>query len=340
MSGKLGGVTGKNGGLALVTPSTVRSAVSRSVFLGQRPGTLAEAGHQRLWYWRGWRVRYWFHSGPPLESGDFPITPILLIHGFGANLNQWRQNLPILSTVAPVYAIDLLGFGDAEKAAASYGATLWAEQGADFIQHLIGQPVHVVGHSLGALVALTIARRHPAWVKQLLLVTVPTPASREDLVAGWVADWARTVESLVASPLLLRPLFRVVRQRGFLERALRGIYTQPEAVDEDLIDTFALPPQQRGAARTLCYLVKARSDPTFSPSVKGMLAELTQPTLVLWGERDRVIPPSLADGLADLNPLIQLRFLPNLGHCLYDEDPDTFNQTVMQWATHRNAVNG
>lgn len=332
------GITENNGGLALVTPSTVGSTVSRSVFLSQRPGSLAEVGHQRIWYWRGWRVRYWFHPGPTLESGRSPIPPILLIHGFGANLNQWRHNLAVLSTVAPVYAIDLLGFGDAEKAAASYGAILWAEQGADFIQHLIGQPVHVVGHSLGALVALTIAHRHADWVRQLLLVTVPTPASREDLVAGWVADLARTVESLVASPLLLRPLFRVVRQRGFLERALRGIYTQSEAVDEDLIDTFALPPQQRGAARTLCYLVNARSDPNFSPSVKGMLAELTQPTLILWGERDRVIPPSLATGLADLNPHIQLRFLPNLGHCLYDEDPATFNQAVVQWAIRCHAA--
>lgn len=261
------------------------------------------------------------------------MPPILLIHGFGANLNQWRHNLPVLSTVAPVYAIDLLGFGDAEKAAASYGATLWAEQGADFIRQIIGQPVNLVGHSLGALVALTMAHRHPDWVRQLLLITVPTPASREDLVAGWVADLSRTVESLVASPLLLRPLFRVVRRRKFLERALRGIYVHPDRVDEDLIDTFALPPQQRGAARTLCYLVNARSDPDFSPSVKGMLAELTQPTLILWGQRDRVIPPSFADGLADLNSHIHIQFLPNGGHCLYDEDPDTFNRVVIHWAT-------
>jgi pimeloyl-ACP methyl ester carboxylesterase len=294
---------------------------------------LAEAGHQRIWYWRGWRVRYWFHPGPSGDSGDSPMPPILLIHGFGANLNQWRHNLPVLSTVAPVYAIDLLGFGDAEKAAASYGATLWAEQGTDFIRQIIGQPVNLVGHSLGALVALTMAHHHPAWVRQLLLITVPTPASREDLVAGWVADLARTVERLVASPLLLRPLFRVVRRRTFLERALRGIYVHPDQVDEDLIDTFALPPQQRGAARTLCYLVNARSDPDFSPSVKGMLAELTQPTLILWGQRDRVIPPSFADSLGTLNPSIQIQFLPNGGHCLYDEDPDTFNQRVMQWAT-------
>ncbi len=302
------------------------------VTLAARPGGLAEAGHQRLWYWRGWRVRYWFHPGPEVAT---PLPPILLIHGFGANLNQWRHNLPALSTVAPVYAIDLLGFGDAEKATASYGAMLWAEQGSDFIRQIIGQPVNLVGHSLGALVALTLAHRHPDWVRRVLLITVPIPASREDLVADWVADLGRTMERWVASPLLLRPLFRVVRRRQFLERALRGIYTRPDAVDEELIDTFALPPQQRGAARTLCYLVNARSDADFSPSVTGMLAALTQPTIILWGQRDRVIPPRFAVGLADLSPHIQLRYLPDVGHCLYDEDPDTFNPVVIQWATER-----
>lgn len=318
----------------MATKATTEST-TESVFLGARPGALAEAGHQRIWHWRGWRVRYWFHPGPSGDAGNSSMPPILLIHGFGANLNQWRHNLPALSTVAPVYAIDLLGFGDAEKATASYGATLWAEQGTDFIRQIIGQPVNLVGHSLGALVALTMAHRHPDWVRQLLLITVPTPASREDLVAGWVADLARTVESVVASPLLLRPLFRVVRRRKFLERALRGIYVHPDRVDAELIDTFALPPQQRGAARTLCYLVNARSDVDFSPSVKGMLADLKQPTLILWGQRDRVIPPKLADGLAELSPQIEIRFLPDVGHCLYDEDPDAFNQTVMQWATQR-----
>lgn len=316
----------------LITQSMTKS-VTESVFLGARPGALAEAGHQRIWHWRGWRVRYWFHSGPVGNAGSSSRPPILLIHGFGANLNQWRHNLPALSTVAPVYAIDLLGFGDAEKAAADYGATLWAEQGADFIQQIIGQPVNLVGHSLGALVAMTMAHRHPDWVQKLLLVTVPTAASREDVVAGWVADLARTVESWVASPLLLRPLFRVVRRRKFLARALRGIYVRSEVVDEELIDTFALPPQQRGAARTLCYLVNARSSEAFSPSVTGMLTELTQPTLIVWGQQDRVIPPRFAEGLADLSPQIQMRFLPDVGHCLYDEDPNTFNRVVTQWAT-------
>ncbi len=297
------------------------------MLLSSLPSTLSAAGYQRFWHWRGWRVRYWFHPGPEGASGP----PLLFIHGFGANLNQWRHNLPALCQVAPVYAIDLLGFGDSEKAATLYGAELWAAQVSDFIQAVIGQPVALVGHSLGALVALTATHNHPAWVRQLALLTLPLGADREDLLAGWVAALALRVESLVANPVLMRSLFSIARRPSFLRRALGGIYTVPERVDDDLVNSFALPTGDRGAARTLCYLVRSRTDPSFSPSIKDMVATLTVPTLVLWGDQDRVVPVAQAQSIANLSLLLTTQILPGVGHCLYDETDADFNQRILTW---------
>lgn len=306
--------------------------MAQSVFLSSLSSPLSEGGHQRVWPWRGWRVRYWFHPGPPqAQTQPIKAQPILLIHGFGANLNQWRHNLMALSAVAPVYAIDLLGFGDAEKAATLYGSELWAAQVTEFIQTVIGVPVALVGHSLGALVALTVAHQQADWVTKLLLITVPSSASREDFVADRVAKLAMAVESAVASPLLLRPLFRLVRRPSFLRRALQGIYTVPARVDDELVTTFALPPRQRGAARTLCYLVRSRTNPDFSPSINAMVESLTIPTLLIWGEQDRVIPVVFARKFPELSPRLTLEVWPGVGHCLYDEDPARFNQRVIQW---------
>ncbi|WP_017297778.1 alpha/beta fold hydrolase [Nodosilinea nodulosa] len=291
------------------------------------PSTLSQAGYQRFWHWRGWRIRYWFHPGP----GDANVPPMLLLHGFGANLNQWRHNLPALSQVAPVYAIDLLGFGDSEKAATLYGAELWAAQVAEFIQGVIGQPVALVGHSLGALVALTVTHNHADWVKQLALVTLPLEANREDLVAGWLAALSLRIESLVANPLLLRSLFSLIRRPGVLRQVLTSIYTVPDRVDEELVNLFALPPRDRGAARALCYLVRSRTQSSFSPSVKDLVAELTVPTLLLWGDRDRVVPVAQAQGLAALSPLLTTDILPGVGHCLYDEVEADFNRRMLDW---------
>ncbi len=299
------------------------------VTLRSRANGISQAGHQRMWYWRGWRVRYWF-STPPETSTD--ATPIVLIHGFGANLNQWRHNLPMLSQAAPVYALDLLGFGDTEKAATLYNADLWASQVGDFIQAVVGQPVVLVGHSLGALVALTVSHGRPALVKKLAMITVPLQASREDLVAGWVDVLARRVESVVANPFLIRLILNIARRPNFLRRALGGIYLVADRVDEELVDTFAVPPCDRGAARTLCYLVRSRTELDFSSSVKTMLAELTMPSLLLWGEADRVIPFKMAKDLAALSPNIQLQPLPDVGHCLYDEQPEAFNRLLLAWA--------
>ena len=303
--------------------------MSISGTLRSRANGLSQAGHQRLWYWRGWRVRYWFSISP--EVGKEAI-PIVLIHGFGANLNQWRHNLPVLSQVAPVYALDLLGFGDTEKAATLYGADLWASQVSDFIQTIVGKPVLLVGHSLGALVALTVSHGHPELVKKLAMITVPLQASREDLVAGWVDVLARRVERVVATPMLIRLILGIFRRPTILRRALGGIYLIGDRVDDELVDTFAVPPRDRGAARTLCYLVKSRTEPDFSPSVKTMLAELPMPALLIWGQQDRVIPVTMATDLVDLSSNLDLQILPQAGHCLYDEQPEAFNRLLIDWA--------
>jgi pimeloyl-ACP methyl ester carboxylesterase len=306
-------------------------------YLGSLPVSLNQAGHQRLWYWRGWRVRYWFHPGP--IDAHSP-SPLLLIHGFGANLNQWRHNLPSLSETRPVYALDLLGFGDAAKVPNLYGTDLWGSQVADFINQVVGRSVLLVGHSLGALVALTVAHHYPQRVERLAMITLPLTAAREDLVAGWVSNLALRIEAFMANPLLLRPLFSLVKQPWFLEWALRGIYLNPGWVDEELLNLFALPPQQRGAARALCYLVRSRSHANFSSSIRTMIRELNQPALLLWGEQDRVIPIGLALGLEQLSPCLFSKRVPIAGHCVYDEHADQFNQLILEWATskHLNPV--
>ncbi|HEY9878498.1 MAG TPA: alpha/beta fold hydrolase [Leptolyngbyaceae cyanobacterium] len=285
-------------------------------------------GHQRIWYWRGWRVRYTFlRPDDPVASKR---TPIVLLHGFGSNLNQWRDNFYPLSQQHPVYALDLLGFGASEKAAAPYGADLWSAQVFEFWQTFIGTPVILLGHSLGALVAITTAISHPMMVERLAMLTLP--AARQELVSGWVDTLSRTVEGAFATPLLLRPLFLFVRRPQFLKRVLQSLYSDPTRVDEELIAQFAGPPTERGAARTLCYLVRSRTQADFSLSTQELVAALSIPTLLIWGENDRVVSVAWANRLKPLNPLLKVMIVPKGGHCLFDEQPELVNQTISNWA--------
>jgi pimeloyl-ACP methyl ester carboxylesterase len=141
--------------------------------------------------------------------------PLLLIHGFGANLNQWRHNLPSLKSNETRLCPLFIGFGDAAQEFPPSTIPILGGQVADFIDQVVGRPVLLVGHSLGASVALTVTHRYPQRVERLAMVTLPLAAAREDLVAGWVSNLALRLEAFVANPLLLRALFRLVRRPWF-----------------------------------------------------------------------------------------------------------------------------
>ena len=212
------------------------------------------------------------------------------------------------------------------------GAEVWQEQVYDFWQTVIGQPVILLGHSLGALVALTTTVRHPEVTEKLILLTLPL--ARQELVAGWLDRLARGIEGLFATPLLLRPLFLAVRQPGFIRMALTKIYQQPERVDDELLEIFTRPTLERGAARTLCYLVKSRTQPEFSDVTADLLRQVSIPILLLWGTQDNVLPPAWAEQILAENSQLTYRAIDNAGHCLYDEVPEIFDAAIRDWLTN------
>ncbi|MEM7793066.1 MAG: alpha/beta fold hydrolase [Cyanobacteria bacterium P01_C01_bin.118] len=293
----------------------------------KRTQSRPELGFQRFWYWRGWRVRYTYIK--PHDPIAQQRTPMLLIHGFGASLEQWRSNLTTWGQQRPVYALDLLGFGHSQKASILLGAEVWQAQVYDFWQAVIGQPVILLGHSLGALVALTVAAHHPDLVQRLVLLTLPL--ARQELVAGWIDRLARGVEGLFATPLLLRPLFLAVRRPGFIRMALTKIYKKTERVDDALVELFTRPTLERGAARTLCYLVKSRTQPDFSDVTADLIQQVSVPILLVWGTGDNILPITWADQILKANPQLTYQTIDGAGHCLYDEVSEALDQVLENW---------
>lgn len=287
----------------------------------------SQLGTQRDWVWRGWRIRYTYLRS---QQPNTQNSPLVFLHGFGAALDQWRYNLQPFSQDHPVYALDMLGFGASEKAAATYNVELWVTQVYEFWRTLIGKPIVLVGHSLGALVALTCATLYPDMVQGLILLTVP--ASRQEVLPkGWQA-WIGNIESAFASPILLKPLFNLlISNPGLLRTLLKTAYANPDLVTEELVTLFATPPQDRGARGVFCRLSKARTRRDFSLSVKEMLPQLDLPTLMLWGQQDRIIPIAWGRQLIKLHPKIEFVEIEQAGHCPYDEHPEQVNQEIAAW---------
>ncbi|MBE9060713.1 alpha/beta fold hydrolase [cf. Phormidesmis sp. LEGE 11477] len=302
-------------------------------------------GEQRIWYWRGWRIRYTHVVGPSfqpdklqtddLQTDDSQLdpteaAPFLLLHGVGASLEQWRENLVELARDRPVYALDLVGFGRSEKIAHPVSTTLWTQQVADFWRTFLGRPMILTGHSLGALVALQTATTYPEQVDRLIMLTLP--AARQEL-GGPASRIGAVVEGWFASPLLIRPLFRLVRQPWLIRSALRAIAQNPQKVDTNLVEGFIRPTRERGAARMFCYLVSSRTSDDFSPLTKELIAQVQMPTLLLWGKCDRVIPIDWGRYVNTLSDQLSLIEIEDAGHFFYDELALEFHSTVERWLT-------
>lgn len=292
-------------------------------------------GHQRDWMWRGWVIRYtYIRSQRPTSQ-----PPLVLLHGFGASIGHWRHNLEPFSQHHTVYAIDLLGYGASQKAVAPYGISFWMELVHDFWQTFIRQPVVLVGNSIGSSVALATAAAHPELAAGLVMMSLPDasvlsypPAVSQTLkvVGQGFRPIATLLRGVFTSPVVFNPFFAVLRLPQLVKIWALQAYTNDVALTDDLVETFARPAYEPGAARALRAMVNAQVNPT-DYAAKTVLPRLTLPMLLLWGKQDKFVPPSLGPLFVVCNPALKLVELEGAGHCPHDECPDRVNPLILEW---------
>jgi pimeloyl-ACP methyl ester carboxylesterase len=291
-------------------------------------------GNQKDWVWRGWQTRYsYLRAKHNLDSAK---SPIIFIHGFGASIEHWRHNLPVISQHHTVYALDLLGFGASRKADTEYSAALWTEQVHDFWQTFIGVPVILVGNSIGSLVCLNVTAVYPEMVQGLVMLSLPDVSVREDLLPPLVRPIVTAIENLFASPLLIKNLLKLVRRPNVIRKWAGIAYPNQEAITDELVEILSSPAYDDGAEQTLLRLSRSVRKASFAESVRDLLPPINIPMLLIWGLQDRMIPSSQARAIAELNTNLKLIELENAGHCPHDEHPEQFNALLLDWlkSTH------
>jgi pimeloyl-ACP methyl ester carboxylesterase len=286
-------------------------------------------GNQRDWVWRGWQTRYTYIRA---AAQNYSLTtPIILLHGFGASIEHWRHNLPVLSQKHTVYALDLLGFGASRKANVDYSVPLWVEQVHDFWQIFIRKPVVLVGNSIGSLVCLTLAATYPEMVKGIVMLSLPDVSLRQEMIPPLLQSLVTTIENVVASPPLLKNLFKILRKTQFIKSWAAIAYANKAVISEELLEILSAPAYDEGAEQTFCSLFKAIRQPEFAPPAKEILPRLNIPILLIWGSQDRMVLPSLASIFVELNPNIKFVEIEQAGHCPHDECPEQFNRILLDW---------
>ncbi|MGB0564020.1 MAG: alpha/beta fold hydrolase [Spirulinaceae cyanobacterium] len=286
-------------------------------------------GQQRDWLWHGWQIRYSVKRAVAVAEASLP--PLVLLHGFGAALEHWRHNVPVLADRHTVYAVDLLGFGGSRKAKTTYSTALWTEQLYEWWRSLIGVPVILVGNSLGSLVCAVLAQTYPEMVAGVVLINLPDVSLRQAAMPGWLAPWVYRLENALSGPWLIKPLLRVLRRPAVLRPWIKIAYPRTEAITPELVELISRPAYDSGAGDTLFFLSRSLRQPEFSPMMAEVIAELDVPILLVWGECDRMVPFGLAERFAELNAQLTFVPMPEAGHCPHDEWPEEFHEILLPW---------
>ena len=281
-------------------------------------------GH--FWSWEGHDI-YYVAAGE--QRGERP--PLLLVHGFGASTDHWRKNIHELQADFDVWAIDLLGFGRSAKPDQQYSGQLWCDQLHRFIQEKIGRPTVIAGNSLGGYASLCVAADHPASVAGVVLLNSAGPF--QDTVATAAAPnplqtaIRQTIQTFMLQPFPSWLLFQYVRQRRNVRKTLQQVYVDKTAVTDQLVDDILRPANDPGAAQVFASVFKSPK----GDSVDTLLARMSAPLLILWGEGDPWMNTRRrSEQFRQHYPQLQEHFL-QAGHCPHDEVPQQVNQLMSDW---------
>lgn len=252
--------------------------------------------------------------------------PILLLHGLGGCSYAWRYTLPILAQHFTVYALDMLGCGESDKPRVAYTLDLLADTVIGFLDALGIAQAHVIGHSLGGGVAMTVWDRDPHYIDRLVLV--------DSGGMGRAVHWLLRIGTLPGAQGILgalsHPRLRVSAASRVMERRrLRRLQ-----VAQDNQQMMTVLDRLRDPLARYAFLSILRNVANLTGQRRSALEKIDQidaPVLLIWGARDRTIP--LEHGLHALArlPRAYLEILPNSYHRPQIESPVAFNQLILHF---------
>lgn len=281
------------------------------------------------------QLQYWQWQGLPVayQTMGNKGPAVVLIHGFGASSYHWRQNIPVLAQKFQVYAIDLIGFGASAKPdpeALDYTFETWGQQTSDFCREVVGQPVFLVGNSIGCLVAMQAAVLEPEQVlgTALLNCSLRLLHDRKRINLPWHRRLgAPILQKVLRWPPIAQLFFQQLIQPKTIRKILLQAYRNPTMVTDELIDLLLAPARDPGAVKVFV----AFTGYSQGSLPEDLLAVLPCPALLIWGSEDPWEPVDLGRELAAFPCVEDFIAIPGAGHCPQDEAPELVNPILENW---------
>ncbi|KFZ31057.1 alpha/beta hydrolase [Pseudidiomarina salinarum] len=246
--------------------------------------------------------------------------PVILLHGTSASLHTWEGWAEHLAQHRRVIRMDLPGFGlTGPHPREDYHITAYSEFVIALADSLQIDKFVLAGNSLGGRIAWTTAAVAPERVTRLILVDpsggYPLPPKSMPLAFH------------VAQLPVLGQLMDYMLPRFMVRNSLENVYANPDLVTDELVDLYYDMARREGNRQAL----RQRFQQDDNGHEQAIIRSLEQPTLILWGAQDRLIP--VANGYEYARDVrnSELVVFPDLGHIPQEEDPDQSLQPVLNF---------
>ncbi|MEX0605617.1 MAG: alpha/beta hydrolase [Marinobacter sp.] len=240
-----------------------------------------------------------------LENGTG--EPVLFLHGLNGNASSWQDQLSVLASGMKMIAWDAPGYGKSDVAGNTVEAL--ARVAIEFTKRIWSEPVNVVGHSMGGLVAMKMAALDPALVKRLVL-SCTHPGHGLSQSGGANERYRRRLEELRDLP---PEVYGEWRAKGMLPDGTSDIIFGKVA-------KIAAESRSEGVANAAWAIQ--------TEDLKPELTRIQAPTLVITCDQDKVAPLHKAEPLLARIPNVRHLELSGLGHAPYIEDAGRYNAAI------------
>jgi len=260
-----------------------------------------------------------------VEEGSPNRQKAILVHGWSSSSYAMSPLSALLSQRFHCISVDLPGFGQSPRFQERTTIDKYADLLADFIDEQSSGPVVMVGHSMGGMISVTLAQRHPVLVERMVLIC-PT-------ITGILS----TQVNLMISPITIMERFGLGQLivsagesifLGLTDRLMRPVsFADRTGITEADYKKLRADARHPGQGRVRAETFFAMRDHNLS----GHLAEVDVPTLAIWGAEDNTVPLRDAGVVADEWPLADLRILPKAGHWPHFESPEATRRLVASY---------
>jgi len=240
--------------------------------------------------------------------------PVILVHGWGSSRKQWLLNLKALAPRFRAIAVDLPGYGESEEGDYAYTLDGMASFLEAFTSALHLPSFYLMGHSMGGCISIRYTALNPEKVRKLVLVSTPTRSA------------SMGVRVLLPGAAFFVSLTYRMRNEDMLKWMFyRGVYA-PEYQDLDFVRANA---RANGLATRSALSKSTRM--VRRMNLAEELSRIAQPTLIVFGDKDKSVNPREALRQRDLLPNPYMTVLTACAHCPPYERPELFNTVVLDF---------